>query len=178
MATTTVHTQRCTLRPHRIEDFERYYAFWRDEANDVPGGPPEDAGAAWSRLLFFIGHWSQFKFGMFLVLDPATDAIVGEVGYRFIPREFGQSFDNHPEAGWTLGKTNRGQGIASEAMLASTDWMDANFPGRTVCFVHPNNEVSLRVANRIGFEAFAEAHFKSDPVILLERNHQPEGARG
>lgn len=174
MANSTIHTQRCILRPHRIEDFERYYAFWRDEANDVPGGPPEDAGAAWSRLIFFIGHWSQFKFGMFLVLDLATDAIVGEVGYRLIPREFGQTFDGHPEAGWTLGKSKRRQGIASEAMLASTDWMDARFPGRTVCFVHPTNEASLRVANKRGFAEFGKARFKSDTVILLERGHQQE----
>jgi RimJ/RimL family protein N-acetyltransferase len=60
----------------------------------------------------------------------------------------------------------QGRGFASESLTAAHDWIGAR---RTVCLIDPANGASIRLAERHGYQAFAEARYKGTPTRLFER---------
>lgn len=169
MSREVIESGRLVLGRHHVDDAESYWKLWNDQLPGAAGVLPRDPEQAWIRLLRFVGHWHQFGFGAFLIMDKESRQLVGEAGYSYIPRGIGPHFDPFPQAGWNVGTDHRERGIAREAVLACTAWMDEFFPGRTVCMIHPGNKASMRVANTVGFEAYDEAEYQSQPVILYER---------
>lgn len=82
-------TARLLLRPHAIGDEALYRAFWGADVPQIEGLTaitPLDAELAFARLLRFIGHWSAYGFGPFVVEERATGRIVGEVGFAHMRR--------------------------------------------------------------------------------------------
>jgi RimJ/RimL family protein N-acetyltransferase len=68
-----------------------------------------------------------------------------------------------------------GNGFATEAIKAALAWYEGQFGAlRTVCMIAPENDASLRVAEKCGYREFAHALYKDDPVVLLERNPKEE----
>ena len=166
-----IETDRLRLRPHRVEDFNRYLPLWLQP--EPPGThvpvqlTPEDA---WSRLLRFVGHWSHFGYGLFIVEDRRSGEIVGEAGLANFMRGIGRGFDDAPEAAWRVLASRRGEGIATEAMSAALAWFDATIGAtRTVCLIHVANDRSIRVASRLGYSPFGQCDFKGHPASLFER---------
>jgi RimJ/RimL family protein N-acetyltransferase len=168
-----IETARFRLRPHRVEDFNRYLPLWLtpEPASPVPL-PSLNQEEIWARLLRWIGHWHEFGFGMFIAEDRETDEIIAEAGLAHFKRGVGENFDNAPEAGWRVLATRRGEGIAVEVMTAVMEWFDArSIASRTVCLIHDGNVASVRVASRIGFNAFGSCEFKGHRATLFERMH-------
>jgi RimJ/RimL family protein N-acetyltransferase len=166
-----IETFRLRLRPHRVDDFNRYLPLWRVPEPPGTHAPvnltPEDA---WSRLLRFVGHWSHFGYGLFVVEERVTGEIVGEVGLAHFMRGIGPRFDDAPEAAWRVLATRRGAGIAGEAMTAALEWFDGTVAAdRTVCLIHTANTRSIRVATRLGYRPFGQTEFRGAPAALLER---------
>ena len=165
-----IETARLRLRPHQVEDFNRYLPLWLTP--EPPGSlllqlTPEEA---WARLLRFVGHWSHFGYGLYLVEDRQSGDIVGEVGLARFHRGIGAEFDEAPEAAWRVLATRRGEGIAREAMRAALAWFDETHPiARTVCLIHVTNEPSIRVAHHLGYGQFGACEFKGHPAALFER---------
>jgi RimJ/RimL family protein N-acetyltransferase len=166
-----IETDRLRLRPHRVEDFNRYLPLFN--APEPSGTPlpvqltPEDT---WSRLLRFVGHWSHFGYGLLVVEDRASGEIVGEAGLAHFMRGIGASFDAAPEAAWRVLASRRGEGIAREAMTAALAWFDAEVGvARTVCLIHVANERSVRVAARLGYSPFGQCDFRGHRASVFER---------
>ena len=92
-----IETDRLRLRPHRVEDFNRYLPLWLLPEPPGTHAPlqltPEEV---WSRLLRFVGHWSHFGYGLLLVEDRRSGDIVGEAGVAHFMRGMGASFDDAP----------------------------------------------------------------------------------
>ena len=62
---------------------------------------------------------------------------------------------------------------ATEAVAAAQAWGDAHVGGaRTVCLIHPDNQPSLRIAEKFGFREYARTTYKGEPGVLLERPAQ------
>jgi RimJ/RimL family protein N-acetyltransferase len=166
-----LQTSRLILRPHRVADFERYVPLW--SADDMPPEiaplPPLSGEEAWARLLRFVGHWSHFGSGLFLVEDRATGELIGEVGLAHFQRGVHADFDAALEGAWRVAASRRGQGLAVEAMQASLEWIDALRIERTVCMIHPGNAASLKVAAHLGYREFTRARYKAATVVLFER---------
>lgn len=166
-----IETDRLRLRPHRVEDFNRYLPLWLLPEPPGTHAPlqltPEEV---WSRLLRFVGHWSHFGYGLFLVEDRRSGDIVGEAGVAHFMRGIGASFDDAPEAAWRVLASRRGEGIAKEAMTAALSWFDAAIgTTRTVCLIHVANEPSIRVAARLGYGPFGQCDFRGHLASLFER---------
>jgi RimJ/RimL family protein N-acetyltransferase len=166
-----IETTRLRLRPHQIADFNRYLPLW--VLPEPPGThapvqlTPEEV---WARLLRFVGHWSHFNYGLFIVEDRVSGELVGEVGLAHFMRGLGPRFDEAPEAAWRVLATRRGAGIAQEAMSAALGWFDRTITARrTVCLIHAANEASVRVATRLGYGPFDHCEFKGLPATLFER---------
>ncbi|MBO9655261.1 GNAT family protein [Agrobacterium sp. SOY23] len=170
---TRLTTARLVLRPHAIADEALYCAFWSADVPRIDGVrsiAPLDPELAFARMLRFIGHWSVFGFGPFVVEELATGRIVGEVGFAHMRRGNGPDFDGVPEAMWKIDGQLAGKGVATEAVAAATGWLDdSGISRRIVCMIDPLNTPSLAIAARFGFRPFREAIFRDNPVRLFER---------
>ena len=165
-----ITTARLLLRPHRIEDFADCAAMWADtEVTRFIGGRPFTSEEVWARLLRYAGHWALHGWGYWVVRARDTGAFVGEIGFADFRRTLDPPFGDAPEIGWALVPQAQGRGLAREAVAAALRWGDANFPGRTVCMIRPDNARSLRLAGTLGFTRYAETDYHGSPTILLER---------
>jgi len=166
-----IETPRLLLAQPTLADFDESYAIGSDEAVvRYIGGKPASREDAWTKLLRNIGHWSAFGFGIFTVREREGGAHVGEVGFAFFARGFGERFDRFPEAAWVLAPASQGKGYASEAVIATHAWMDnAHQPARTVCIIHPDNAESMRIAGKRGYRAVGEVSYRGAAPRILER---------
>ena len=80
-----------------------------------------------------------------MIADPVTDAYLGEMMLALGEHRVG-------ELGCCLAPAARGRGIATEALVALTDWAFAELGlGRVQVFVAPENVAALSLAERAGF---------------------------
>lgn len=164
-------TARCVLRGHDRSDFERLYQTWSDPGvTRHLGGQPWTAQDCWFRLMRYLGMWPLLGFGYWAVCDRSSGLYLGDVGYADFKRGLGPDFDGLPEAGWVLAPDAAGRGIATEAMSAAEAWLEGALgPVRRVCMIEPDNQASVRVANKLNYRAFGHAEYGGSPVTLFER---------
>ena len=165
-----LRTERLTLVPPRPAHFDAYAAFWgKDPGHFLRSLAPMHPADAWTRLLRHYGHWTAFGYGPFLCFDE-NNVLVAEAGYADFRRGVGARFDGVPEGMWKVDLDIQGQGYATEAMRAITQWFDATQSApRTVCMIDPANDPSIRLARRLGFAEFARTGYRDSPVVLFER---------
>jgi RimJ/RimL family protein N-acetyltransferase len=166
-----IETERLILRAHRPEDFEACAAMWAlPEVVRYIGGKPFSVEEVWSRVLRYAGHWQWMGFGFWALEEKSTGAFAGDLGFAEFKREIEPSIVGIPEVGWVLAPHAQGKGHATEALRAIVAWGDRHFDhARTVCLIHPENQPSLRVAEKCGYKEFHRTTYKGQPTILLER---------
>jgi RimJ/RimL family protein N-acetyltransferase len=167
----TTETERLIMRGHRLEDFADCLALWTDpESTQFIGGKPLTREEVWVRVLRYVGHWSLLGFGYWIVTEKETGRFVGEVGFGNFKRDIEPSLDGMPEIGWVLAPDSRGKGYATEAARAAIAWGDAHFGSpRTACIIAPENEPSIRVAEKCGYREFCRTTYKDNPTIMFVR---------
>jgi len=168
---TRIETDRLILRHLRVEDFPDYLAIASDpDTFRYAQRGPMSSDEAWTRLLRSIGHWWLMGYGLFAIEEKGTGRFVGEVGLGDFRRDLGPDFDGVPEAAWTIARWAQGHGYATEAAAAAHAWMEVRVNAtRTVCIIHPSNESSLRVAEKLGYVPFSERSYRGYSVLMLER---------
>jgi RimJ/RimL family protein N-acetyltransferase len=166
----TLQTERLRLRRHKLEDFEPAAAMWGNPAvTRHVGGRPFTREEVWARLMRYVGHWALLGYGYWAIEDKATGCFVGEAGFADFKRDMEPPLEV-PELGWVLVPEAQGQGYATEAAKAAAAWGDGHFgPTRIVALIHPENEPSIRVARKVGFEEAATTNYKGYPTLLFER---------
>lgn len=167
-----IETDRLILSRPSLDDFEDVVAMGRHEGvARYIGGEPTTREEAWKKLLQKIGHWSAFGFGIFTVRTRDKNTFVGEVGLAYFSRGLGAAFDPFPEAAWVLAAHAHGKGFATEAIVCAHNWMVGHHAmTRSVCIIHPENVVSLRVASKLGYVQFSEADYHGARPLMLERS--------
>lgn len=166
-----IHTERLTLRAHRLEDYEDCCAMWGDPiVTQHIGGKPSTRQQTWSRILSYAGHWALLGFGYWVIEDTATGQFAGEVGFADFKRDIAPSMRGVPEVGYALSPAFHGRGYATEAIRAAIEWMERSVnPPRTVCLIDPANAASIRVAEKCGYKIFEHATFNGAPTLFFER---------
>jgi len=118
-----------------------------DVARIIIGGIRPDGGLelAWRNMAMGIGHWHLRGFGSWLVVEKATGAVIGRVGYWQSPTWPGV------ELGWIIRKSRTNQGFATEAAARALEWarMETTID-RIVSLILPDNAASIRIATKIG----------------------------
>lgn len=167
----TIETQRLRLRGHTVKDAEASAALWADETvTRFIGGRPHTEEESWARLLRYIGHWSLMGYGYWLVEEKKTGAFVGEMGLADYRREIDPPLGDAPEIGWVLAPAHQGQGYATEAVQAILEWAASELDAEVVvALIHPDNEASLKIAERFGFEERVRTNFRDKPAIIFEK---------
>jgi RimJ/RimL family protein N-acetyltransferase len=88
----------------------------------------------------------RFGFGMYLIVPRPGELAVGDIGFHRPPK------DGDVEIGFGMVESARGQGYATEAARALTQWAFAQ-PGvrRVVARTTADNAGALGVLRRLGF---------------------------
>ena len=165
-----IETERLILRPQIEADYEAFCAIWADpEVVRFISGVPSTREQTWHRLVRGAGMWALKGYGPFAIIDKRDGRYLGDAGHADYHRGLGPSFDPSPEAGWVLASHAHGRGYATEAVVAAHRWFDENRPEtRSVCIISPENAASLRVAEKVGYQAFGRIDYNGE-VIMLER---------
>jgi RimJ/RimL family protein N-acetyltransferase len=166
-----IETERLRLRPHGRGDFAACAAMWAlPDVVRYIGGKPFSVEEVWSRVLRYAGHWQWMGFGFWALEEKTTGAFAGDLGFAEFKREIEPSIEGIPEIGWVLTPRAQGKGYATEGVRAVVAWGDQRFDrARTVCLIHPENLLSLRVAEKCGYKEFQRTAYKGQPTIILER---------
>jgi RimJ/RimL family protein N-acetyltransferase len=166
-----IETERLVLRILRLEDFEDYAAVAADPATfRYSERGPMTSDESWTRLLRHVGHWALLGWGLFAIEEKATGRFVGEAGLGEFRRGFGPHYDGVPEAGWTIARWAQGRGYATEAMAGALAWIEQRLGAeRTVCLIHVDNKASIRVAEKLGYNSFADCNYRGYDALLFER---------
>ncbi len=167
-----LETPRLILRGHRLDDFADSLTLWSDPAvTRFIGGRTFTQEEIWARLIRYVGHWVLLGFGYWAVTDKETGRFLGEVGFADFKRTIEPSFEDMPEIGWVLASHAHGKGYATEAVRAAVAWGDRHFQGsRTVCIIDPDNQPSIHVAEKCGYEEFQRTTYKDQPTIMFVRD--------
>ena len=167
----TLETERLILRHYRKDDFAAHFAIvGDDEVMRFIGGTGITREDCWRRMSGAVGSWSLLGFGAWAVVRRADDKLVGTVSLFNAWRDMEPIFGEDPEMGWIFATEVQGQGIASETCLAALAWADAALPPRPIwAIVAPENEPSLKLAERLGFERLADSVYNNETTAVLRR---------
>ena len=139
-------TERLHLRPFRPGDFEAHAAICADPEvmRFIRAGAISRADAWW-QLARYMGHWQLRGYGLWAVVERATERLVGHLG--FLDPEGGHGF----EMGWALARDAWGKGYAFEGTRAALDVAFTKLNRDHVsCVIRPDNARSIRLAERLG----------------------------
>ena len=171
-----INTARLSLRPFRLEDFERYAEIWADaQVVREIGGKPRSRGESWTSFLCNAGHWQMSGFGQWAVTDARSRQVIGQVGFFYGTRELGEDFDSFPEAGWVLAPETWRQGLGREAVAAAHAWFDRVIAGPLVALVTEANAASLRLAEGQGYAEMRRETLDGRRMVLVKRLRPPAG---
>ena len=160
MIAPTLNTERLTLRPLSLEDWEAYAAAWADpRLTTFIGGQPRTRTESWGKFLQGIGLWPILGYGYWSFIDRESGTFLGNGGLARFERGLPE-LEGYPEAGWAFVPDAWGRGLATEAMAAILGWADETLGGPEIrCIIDPGNTASQRVAAKLEFEAMGEVDF-------------------
>ncbi len=164
----TLTTTRPRLRPFRASDLDAYAALCADEEvmRYIGAGGPVGVEVAWRQMAIFLGSWSLCGHGMWALEERASSRLVGRVGFLDPPEWPGC------ELGWMLARDAWGRGYATEAPRAARDYgRDALGLTELVSLIHPDNQRSIALAQRLGATAGEAIEFMDRPCLLYR--HPP-----
>lgn len=178
-AVPVLHTPRLLLRGHRVDDLGDSLAMWSDpDVVRYIGGKPMTREEVWQRFLRYVGHWALLGFGYWVITERATGRFVGEAGAGDAGREIDPPWGPVMEIGWALAPWAHGKGLATEAVGAVLEWVDAERAKgaagvaagrRVVCMIEPGHAASRRVAEKHGFAEYAKGQYHGETMELFER---------
>lgn len=164
----SLETDRLRLRPFVTEDLPAHGHLYADPevTRYLAGGPylGDQARLRSERAVRrFVGHWQGRGFGVWAVLDRASDAFLGQCGLNTID-ETGEV-----EVLWALARPAWGRGLATEAARAALDWgFDVAGLPAVIAIVAPENTASLRVMQKIGMQYSGCARYFGLDVVRYE----------
>jgi RimJ/RimL family protein N-acetyltransferase len=144
-------TDRLVLRRPRMDDAEAFAAINADPEVSQWVSLTGPLVRAESDLMLrkAIEHWDDHGFGWWMADLRETGELAGFVGlsHPSVP-----ALAEEVEAGWRLGRSHWGQGLASEggreAVRTAFEEMGLR---RLVCMIDRDNDRSLAVARKLGF---------------------------
>jgi RimJ/RimL family protein N-acetyltransferase len=147
MSVPTISTARLTLRPLRTEDLDAFGTILGDPIgmSFYPHPFSHDESLAWIER--DIARYAELGFGHLAVELDATGDLIGDCG----PTILDIDGVDEVELGWHIRRDLWSQGYATEAAIATRDWVfDGLGLERLVSLVRPENMASCRVAEKIG----------------------------
>ena len=111
-----LQSRRILLRAPAAMDFPVYKRFYADPGASRFYGGPLTPDLAWRKLAYDLGHWALRGYGMWSIIEKASDTMIGSCGIVWA-----EGWPRH-ELTWWITPTRRRQGYALEASRAAIDW--------------------------------------------------------
>lgn len=116
---------------------------------------------------FLEGHPAQPELGLWATIHKPTGQFIGRCG--LLP----WTIDGHHqvEVAYLLDKAYWGQGLATEAVQGILDYgFEQLGLSRLICLIHPENQASIKVAQRIGMALEQEREDEMGPYLIYARS--------
>jgi len=157
----SVETERLLLRPFTSDDLDAFASINADAAvmRYIGDGKPQTRAQTEMRLNAILDHWNQHGFGLWAVVDKASNALSGFCGLQYL--------DNTAEieVGYRLARQFWGLGYATEAAAATLRYaFEVLGLDRIVAVVQPENFASQSVIKKIGLRYVKDARFYNSDV--------------
>lgn len=151
---------------------------WADEhVVRYIGGQKLSREDTWRRSLAACGQWPYVGFGYWIAQAKTDATIVGQVGFADFKRDMEPSLEGEPELGYVFAPKVHGQGIAREACAAVLAWGDSNLSAASIpAIISPENDASIRLAERLGFERQQDATYRGETIALFRRSRSSKSA--
>jgi RimJ/RimL family protein N-acetyltransferase len=166
-----IETERLRLRPFRPGDLEALAAMWADpDVVRYIGGNRLGREDTWRRSLAACGQWPYTGFGYWIAELKETAELAGQLGFADFKRDMEPSIEGEPELGYVFSPSVHGKGIAYEACATALEWADANLDAVSYpAIISPENEASIRLAERLGFQRVPDATYRGETIALFRR---------
>jgi RimJ/RimL family protein N-acetyltransferase len=169
----TLKTERLIMRGWREADLDPYAEMCADSEvmRYIGSGRPLERDEAWRQIAIFIGHWTLRGYGLWALERKADGGFVGRVGL-WRPEGWPGL-----ELGWSLARSCWGQGYATEAGQAAMDFAWDGLGARElISLIHPDNQPSRRVAERLGMQVDRREMLGAMEVLVFRRSRPPAPA--
>ena len=166
-----IETQRLLMRKWDVEgDLDDAFSFYGDveTMHFIPGGV-KDREQTRASLQRMYDRDKEVGFGIWPVVHKVDRRVIGACGVFPIP-------DHAPdvEIAWIFDKAYHGQGYATEAARAVTDFAFAELRLPVLyALIHQLNTPSIRVADRLGM-SFARMMYAYDRDLRLYERQAPQ----
>ena len=164
-----LETSRLALRSWRAGDLDPFHAICSDPVVMATLGPCMSR-AETAALIGRVEAQEREHGHTFWALERTKDSRL--IGWCGVIRGNAGPVDGKAEIGWRLASDCWGQGYASEAARATTDWLFANLPDDTAwAITHTGNHRSRAVMERMGMTYRPELDFDhprlaaNDPLL-------------
>src|SRR5258706_5599233 len=157
-------TDRLRLRPFRSKDFETHAAICSDaEVMRYIRAGALSRVDSWWQMARYMGHWQLRGYGLWAVIERATDRLVGHLG--FLDPEGGHGF----ELGWVLAREACGKGYALEGTRAALEHaVTVLGHDRILCLIRPQHARSIRLAEKLGGRLAGETEGSGTRLLVFE----------
>jgi len=152
----TLTTARLILRPFAAEDVGPLHQILAQDQIlcYFPRPDPPDLARVERLISGQLQHWEEYELGWWAVELAESGELLGWCGLQHLP-ETGEV-----EVGYLLGRPHWGQGLATEAALASLRWGFETHGLRSIVgIVHSENAASRRVLEKAGLVFVNEAEY-------------------
>ena len=151
-ATPVLETERLILRQPQHSDFEAWVALHADADVMRFLGGVQGPELTWRSVCAMTGAWMIEGFSMFSIIEKATGNWIGRLG-PWRPHGWPGT-----EIGWALARSAWGHGYATEGAAAAMDFaVDELGWTEIIHTILPENEASIRVAERLGSSYLRQA---------------------
>lgn len=157
----TLDTERLVLRQFEAEDWRVLHEHYSDpECTRFTFGRALSEGETWRAMASMVGHWQLRGYGPYAVVEKATAAVVGSVGFWY-PNDWPE-----PEIKWALLRRAWGKGYANEAARAVQRVAVEHFGTPPISLIGVENLPSIKVALSVGAEFEREFRFRGKPCNI------------
>ena len=147
MTIPTIMTTRLTLRPLRRDDLDALAAILGDPIAMRFYPHPFSRAESLDWIERDLARYERLGFGLLAVELAETGELIGDCG----PTILEVDGVDEVELGWHVRRDVWSRGYATEAAIATRDWMfDERQFDRLIALVRPENVASCRVAEKIG----------------------------
>jgi RimJ/RimL family protein N-acetyltransferase len=164
-----ITTARLHLRRFTVDDLDAHYVMVGSDPQVTWTSQVQSRQQAQAALEGRIRHWEEHGFGMWAIIERATQQLIGHGGLQMLEQS------SEVELGYYLGRVAWGRGLATELGRAVVQYgfTQLHLP-KIVAVVRPENHSSQRVLSKLGFEYLRNAHYYGfDVQYWCLQNEQP-----
>jgi [ribosomal protein S5]-alanine N-acetyltransferase len=176
MGAGTRQTRRLLARRPAPGDRALYHSHFTDPVVEgwlrPPPLPPFDARTLDELHAGDCTHWEDHGFGPWILIERQSGAFAGRAGLAWTSVEGSVEV----ELPWSIEPRLHGNGLATEAAVAATEWAQELGFAEVVALTLPSNRASMRVAEKTGFEADGEVLHAGLPHVLWRLRLAKTGA--